>query len=59
MYRNILEKIEAERLIYLAVRKSIYEEIFSEPIGVMTIQKNQLRLLVFDDDREEIIQWIN
>ena len=55
MYRNILEKIEAERLIYLAVRKSIYEEIFSEPIGVMTIQKNQLRLLVFDDDQEEII----
>ncbi|MGK7892653.1 MAG: element excision factor XisH family protein [Xenococcus sp. (in: cyanobacteria)] len=59
LYRNILEETEAERLIYLAVRKSTYEEIFSEPIGVMIIQKNQLRLLVFDDEQEEVIQWIN
>ena len=59
LYRNILEETEAERLIYLAVRKSTYEEIFSEPIGVMIIQKNQLCLLVFDDEQEEIIQWIN
>ena len=59
LYRNILEEIETERSIYLAVRKSTYEEIFSEPIGVMIIKKNQLLLLVFDDDREEIIQWIN
>ncbi len=59
LYRNILEETDVERLIYLAVRKSTYEEIFSEPIGVMIVQKNQLCLLVFDDDKEEIIQWIN
>ncbi|MGL5795659.1 MAG: element excision factor XisH family protein, partial [Waterburya sp.] len=59
LYRNILEETEPERLIYLAIRKSTYQEIFSEPIGVLTIQKSQLRVLVFDDDKEEIIQWIN
>ncbi len=59
LYRNILEETDVERLIYLAVRKSTYEEIFSEPIGVMIIQKNQLCLLVFDDEQEEIIKWIN
>ncbi|MGL6341491.1 MAG: XisH family protein [Waterburya sp.] len=59
LYRNILEETEPERLIYLAIRKSTYQEIFSEPIGVLTIQKSQLRVLVFDDDQEEIIQWIN
>ena len=59
LYRNILEETDVERLIYLAVRKSTYEEIFSEPIGVMIVQKNQLCLLVFDDEQEEIIKWIN
>ncbi len=59
LYRNILEETEAERSIYLAVRKSTYEEIFFEAIGVMIIQKNQLCLLVFDNEQEEIIQWIN
>ncbi|MGL5078673.1 MAG: XisH family protein, partial [Waterburya sp.] len=52
LYRNILEETEPERLIYLAIRKSTYQEIFSEPIGVLTIQKSQLRVLVFDDDQE-------
>ena len=59
LYRNILEEIEKERLIYLAVRQATYQEIFSEPIGILTVQKNKLRLLVFDDEKEEIIQWIN
>ena len=59
LYRNILEEIEKERLIYLAVRQATYREIFSEPIGILTVQKNKLRLLVFDDEKEEIIQWIN
>ncbi len=36
-----------------------YQEIFSEPIGVLTIQKSNLHLLVFNDQKEEIIQWIN
>ncbi|HHP7230496.1 MAG TPA: XisH family protein [Xenococcaceae cyanobacterium] len=59
LYRNILEETEPKRLIYLAIRKSTYQEIFSEPIGILTIQKNKLFLLVFDVEKEEIIQWIN
>lgn len=58
LYRNIFEETEPERLIYLAVRQATYREIFSEPIGVLTIQKSQLRLLIFDSDKEEIVQWI-
>ncbi|MGB5715322.1 MAG: element excision factor XisH family protein, partial [Waterburya sp.] len=59
LYRNILEETEPERSIYLAIRKSTYQEIFSEPIGTLTIQKSKLYLLVFDDEKEEILQWIN
>jgi hypothetical protein len=59
LYRNILEETEPKRLIYLAIRKATYQEIFSEPIGTLTIQKNKLYLLIFDDEKEEIVQWIN
>ena len=59
LYRNILEETEKERKIYLAIRKSTYDEVFSEPIGVLAVQKNNLRLLIFDDEKEEIVQWIN
>ncbi|MCU0541376.1 MAG: XisH family protein [Oscillatoriaceae cyanobacterium Prado104] len=59
VYLNILEEIENDRLLYLAIRKSTYQEIFSEPIGNLVIRKNSLRLLIFDTNREEIVQWIN
>jgi XisH protein len=59
LYRNILEETEPDRLIYLAIRKLTYQEIFSEPIGTLVIQKSNLNLLVFDEEKEEIIQWIN
>ena len=58
LYRNILEETESDRQIYLAIRESTYQEIFSEPIGTLTIQKSNLYLLVFDDKKEEIVQWI-
>lgn len=59
LYRNILEETEKERSIYLAIRQSTYQEIFSEPIGVLTIKKSNLYILVFDEEKKEIIQWIN
>lgn len=59
LYRNILEETEKERSIYLAIRRSTYQEIFSEPIGVLAIKKSNLYILVFDEKKEEVIQWIN
>ena len=59
LYRNVLEETEKERILYIAVKVAIYQEIFSEPIGTLTIQKNCLSLLIFDEVKEEITQWIN
>ena len=54
----ILEETEPERLLYLAIRKSTYQEIFSEAIGNLVIKNNSLRLLVFEPKKEEITKWI-
>ncbi|MEO0458791.1 MAG: element excision factor XisH family protein [Cyanobacteria bacterium P01_A01_bin.114] len=59
LYRNILEDKEPERSLYLAIRKATYQEIFSEPIGRLVVNKNALRLLVFSANQEVIDQWIN
>ncbi len=59
LYRNILEEKEPHRLLYLAIIEDIFKEIFSEPIGDLVIKKNQIKLLVFDEEEEVISQWIN
>jgi len=59
LYRNILEETQPLRQIYLAIRQATYREIFSEPIGNLVVEKNSLRLLVFDPEKEVIVQWIN
>ncbi len=58
LYLDIIEEIEPERRLYLAVRETTYEDIFIEPIGQILLNKKRLKLLVFDAEREEIVQWI-
>lgn len=59
IYSNILEETEPDCLLYLAIRKATYREIFSEPIGTLILRKNPVRLIVFDSKAEVIVQWLN
>lgn len=58
LYRAILEELQAEVLLYLAIRKTTYQAIFSEPIGELIVNKYRLNLLVFDPKQEEVLEWI-
>lgn len=58
VYRNIIEEIENDRVLYLAVTNITYKDIFSEPLGKLIAQKNQLRFLIFNPKTEEVFQWI-
>jgi hypothetical protein len=49
---------ESDRGLYLAVRKTVYDEVFVESIGKLFLNNHSLRLIVFDPDKEEIILWI-
>lgn len=57
-YQDFLEDIEPERILWLAIRKKVFDKIFSEEAGRKLLQKKRLRLLIFEDSSEEIIQWI-
>jgi hypothetical protein len=57
-YQSILEETEPDRQLFLAVRKMTFLDVFEEPVGRLVMQKGKLQLIVFDEIKEEILQWI-
>jgi XisH protein len=55
----LLEEIEKDRILYLAIPTKAFKDIFSEPIGNLILSKNKLNLLIFDTHNQEIEQWIS
>jgi hypothetical protein len=58
LYFDVLEETEPERKLYLAISSGVFEKIFASSIGRLPLKKGRLLLLVFDENKEEIIQWI-
>jgi len=57
-YRDALEKIEPDRQLFLAVRNPIYESFFQRRFIVSAVERYQLRLVIYDVQREAIVQWL-
>ena len=58
LYRTLLRKREPERQIFLAVRKKVYDEFFQRPAIQEVVLESEVPLIVFDEQRKEIVQWI-
>ncbi len=58
LYNEILREKEEQRVLYLAIKLSAYEDIFEEPIGRLLLKRGLVNLLVFDEKEEAILQWI-
>ncbi len=58
VYHDVLEKIDPERMLYLAVDEKPYNGIFSEPIGQLMLENDRLNLVVFNKSEEVIVRWI-
>lgn len=59
LYHEILLEKQNQRVLYLALKKSAYKEIFEEPIGQILLKRKIINLLVFDEKKEIILQWIS
>ncbi len=57
-YRDALEKVEPERQLFLAVRKPIYESFFQRRFIASAVERYQLRLMIYDVEREVIHRWL-
>jgi len=58
-YRIALEEDDPDRLLYLAVPLDIYKRFFKYPFIQTVIRRNQVPLLVYDTEEQEVIQWIS
>ncbi len=58
LYRLLLQQIDPERDLYLAITDITYQGIFSEPIGELVIAGLPLCLLVVNMLKIEVQQWI-
>ena len=59
IYRTVLAEAEPERSLYLAVPNRVYETFLVERFGQLIIDRLRLRILVFDNRQERLLQWIN
>lgn len=57
LYQNIIEELEPDRMLYLAVHDEIFSTVFEESLGQMLIRKNHLKLIVFNRTEEVIVKW--
>jgi hypothetical protein len=58
LYRLLLDKIDPEREVYLAITDTLYEDFFSEPIGELVINELPLKMIIVNLERVEITKWI-
>lgn len=58
LYRLLLNRVEPDRSVYLAIPDKAYRELFTEPIGELVISDLPLRLLVIDVEETEVKKWI-
>jgi hypothetical protein len=58
LYRLLLNQVDPDRELYLAIGEATFAEIFNEPIGELVIRELPLNLLIVDVERSEVKQWI-
>ena len=58
LYEELLQRLEPDRVLYLAVPLDAYLNVFVDAIGEVFLESKRVRLLVFDPDQEVILQWV-
>jgi hypothetical protein len=58
LYRPLLEQVDPERELYLAVADTTFDRIFSEPIGELVMRELPMKLLIVDVEAQEVKRWI-
>jgi XisH protein len=59
LYQNVLQKIEPERVLYLAIREAVFHKLFEQEVGQILLENKILKLLTFNPETEVITKWIS
>ncbi len=58
LYQQVLEEVEPDREIFLAIHQFVFEDVFQEALGKLLLTKKSLQLIVVDVNKEEIVRWL-
>ncbi|BBC22418.1 element excision factor XisH family protein [Pseudanabaena sp. ABRG5-3] len=58
LYRQILNETGIKRELYLAVSRLTFNSVFTIQLGQILLTNQIIKLVVFDDESEVIVQWI-
>lgn len=58
LYRNLIRRQEADRILYLAVPAEAYMSVLDVTDGHDLIQNEAIHLIIFDSVQETVDQWI-
>ncbi len=59
LYKVALETTDPSRLLLLAVPNGVYTDFFDDPFFRTVLSRFGVPLLVFDEQQNTIVQWIN
>ena len=57
IYRSILKRKDPERKLFLAVTQPVFRNIFEKDVGLLVVEDYDIALLIFDAQKEVIIEW--
>ncbi len=57
IYKAALLRKEPERVLYLAMPLSAYEDLFDDSFFVGILEQNDVRLIVYNLNQQTIIKW--
>ena len=58
-YRLALEISEPTRILYLAVPVIVYESFFKREFSQISLERYEIKLIIYDPTQEVIVQWIS
>jgi len=58
LYRQVLNEMGIDRSLYLAISQPIFNSVFTIELGQVLLKNQIIKLIVFDDKSEAIVQWI-
>jgi hypothetical protein len=59
LYRAIMDRTDPDRVLYLAVSRTVYQDVMSDQLGQLARETLRVPLIVFDPISQEIVQWLS
>ena len=59
LYEELLNRLEPDRRLFLAVSEEVYLNVFVDALGEIFLESKRIKLVVFDANKETILEWVS